>query len=58
MNKCQNENVIIVITTISDLYHIIKKLDLLNEINPLINDIKEILTKIDKLKEIGLKTQE
>ena len=58
MNKCLNENLKILTSTISDIYHIVKKLDLLGEIEPIMNDIKEALNNVDKVKEIGLKTQE
>lgn len=58
MSTSKNENIELLTSIIFDVYHIVKKLDISNNINCLKNEIDNLLLNIDKLKEVGLKTQE
>jgi hypothetical protein len=58
MDKSLNENAVFSATLVADIYSTTKKLDLMDEINQLENEIKEELANIDKLKDLGLKAKE
>lgn len=58
MEKCQNLNIKFLIEISMEIYQITRKLDQVDEISILKDEINQILLKVDSFKELGFKAKE